>query len=135
MPLTISHKRITSALDVQLYRELIQEGTTGGLVILEDRPNYWDACNIKIHDLEKATVTHLKSAKVLVVTQDPRRASVYEQSRISITIPLDAVPVLTTLDSRSMLGFDAWVDWRQRQPSFGSPLQRRPEVYVRDFMW
>ncbi|KAJ7884323.1 hypothetical protein B0H14DRAFT_3432412 [Mycena olivaceomarginata] len=98
MQLTISHKRITS--------------TTGGIIILEDRPNYWDACNVEIHDLEKTT--HLKSAKVLVVAQDPRCASVYEHSRISIMerISLDAVPASTTLDSRSMLGFNAWVDWR-----------------------
>ncbi|KAJ7875146.1 hypothetical protein B0H14DRAFT_3549854, partial [Mycena olivaceomarginata] len=105
MQLTISHKRITSPLDMQcspllsssdwthrcIYiRELIEEGITGGLVIFEDRPNYWDACDVEIHDLEKAT--DLKSAKVLVVAQDPLRASVrawvvYEQS---ITILVDA---------------------------------------------
>ncbi|KAJ7813133.1 hypothetical protein B0H14DRAFT_3751072 [Mycena olivaceomarginata] len=100
MQLTISHKRITS---------LSARRTTGGIIILEDRPNYWDACNVEIHDLEKTT--HLKSAKVLVVAQDPRCASVYKHSRISITISLDAVPASTTLDSRSMLGFNAWVDW------------------------
>ncbi|KAF8146000.1 hypothetical protein K438DRAFT_1870873 [Mycena galopus ATCC 62051] len=88
MQLTISHKRITSPLDVQLDRKLIQEGATGGLVVWEDRPNYWDACDVKIHDLEKAT--H-QSAKILVVAQDPLRASVrvwvvYEQTRFSITI-------------------------------------------------
>ncbi|KAJ7854617.1 hypothetical protein B0H13DRAFT_2079602 [Mycena leptocephala] len=67
MQLTISHKWITSPLDVQLDRELIQEGATGGLVIFEDRPSYWDACDVEIHHLEKAT--HLESAKVSVVAQ------------------------------------------------------------------
>ncbi|KAJ7938566.1 hypothetical protein B0H13DRAFT_1941628, partial [Mycena leptocephala] len=74
MQLTISHKRITSPLDVQLDRELIQESTTGGLVIFEDCQNYWDVCDVEIHDPEKAT--HLESAKVLGVAQDPLRASV-----------------------------------------------------------
>ena len=60
--LTISKGRITSLVDVKLKyifllvfvspshtdfypfsRELIQEGKTGGLVIFQDRPNYWDA--------------------------------------------------------------------------------------------
>ncbi|KAJ7793658.1 hypothetical protein B0H14DRAFT_3497814 [Mycena olivaceomarginata] len=67
MQLTISHKRITSPLDVQLDRELIQEGATGGLVIVEDCPSYWDACNVEIHHLEKAM--HLESAGVSVVAQ------------------------------------------------------------------
>lgn len=59
--LTISKGRITSLLDVPLQyvfisfgvgkelmgcvrrRELIPQGLSGGLVIFEDRPNYWDA--------------------------------------------------------------------------------------------
>ncbi|KAF8173542.1 hypothetical protein K438DRAFT_1980800 [Mycena galopus ATCC 62051] len=122
MHLTISHKRITSPFDVQLDCKLIQEGATGGLVVFEDRPNHWDACNVKIHNLEKAT--H-QSAKILVVTQDPLRVSVrvwvvYEQSRFSITVhialtlfqPRQHLTLASpTLDSRSMLGFNAWVDW------------------------
>lgn len=43
LQLTISQGRITSLYDVKLDRELIPEGSTGGLVIFEDRPNYWDA--------------------------------------------------------------------------------------------
>lgn len=63
MQLTISKGRITSLLDVKLgyvasvdclinvgtncfSRELISEGSTGGLVIFEDRPNYWDAWGV-----------------------------------------------------------------------------------------
>lgn len=43
MQLTISQGRITSLYDVKLKRELLPKGSTGGLVIFEDRPNYWDA--------------------------------------------------------------------------------------------
>lgn len=41
--LTISKGRISSLYDVNLGRELLPKGSTGGLVIFEDRPNYWDA--------------------------------------------------------------------------------------------
>ncbi|KAJ7351303.1 hypothetical protein DFH08DRAFT_935053 [Mycena albidolilacea] len=105
--------------DVHLLgrRELIQEGAAGCLVISEDRPNYWDAWDVEIHHLEKPT--QLELAKMSVVAQGPLRASVraevvYGQSRINVTISLDAVPASTKLDSRSMFRFDAWVDWRQR---------------------
>lgn len=66
--LTISKGRITSLLDVKLgyvrvvgrgaslllmflvygSRELIAQGSTGGLVIFEDRPNYWDAWGMSV---------------------------------------------------------------------------------------
>jgi alpha-mannosidase len=70
-------------------RELIQEGATGGLVIFEDRPNFWDAWDVEIHHLEKPT--HLEFSKVSVVAQGPLRASVqaevvYGQSRINVTV-------------------------------------------------
>jgi alpha-mannosidase len=89
--LTISKGRITSLVDVQLGRELIQEGATGGLVIFEDRPNFWDAWDVEIHHLEKAT--QLEFANVSVVAQGPLRASVraeveYGDSRISVTVRL-----------------------------------------------
>ncbi|KAF8194040.1 hypothetical protein K438DRAFT_1969337 [Mycena galopus ATCC 62051] len=113
--LTIAHKRIPSPPDAQLDFELIQEGATGGLVIIEDRPSYWDTCDVETHHPEKAT--YLEPAKVSGRRAGPLRASVrawmaYEQSRISITISLDALPASTTLDSCSMLRSDAWVNWR-----------------------
>lgn len=43
LQLTISQGRIASLYDVKLKRELLTKGNTGGLVIFEDRPNYWDA--------------------------------------------------------------------------------------------
>ncbi|KAJ7781792.1 glycoside hydrolase family 38 protein [Mycena maculata] len=115
--LTISKGRITSLVDVQMKRELVQKGATGGLVIFEDRPNFWDAWDVEIHHLEKAT--QLEFSNVSVVAQGPLRASVraevlYGQSTISVTISLDAVPASTKLDSRSMFRFDAWVNWHER---------------------
>ncbi|KAJ7677197.1 glycosyl hydrolases family 38 N-terminal domain-containing protein [Mycena rosella] len=115
--LTISKGRITSLVDVQQKRELIQEGATGGLVIFEDRPNFWDAWDVEIHHLEKATP--LTFSNISVVAQGPLRASVcaevkYGQSKISVTISLDAVAASTKLNSRSMFRFDAVVDWHQK---------------------
>ncbi|KAJ6573329.1 glycoside hydrolase family 38 protein [Mycena sp. CBHHK59/15] len=115
--LTISKGRITSLVDVQLKRELIQEGATGGLVIFEDRPNFWDAWDVEIHHLEKATP--LVFSDVSVVAQGPLRASVqaqvkYGQSNINVTISLDAVSASTKAESRSLFRFDAFVDWHQR---------------------
>ncbi|KAJ7846613.1 glycoside hydrolase family 38 protein [Mycena olivaceomarginata] len=135
--LTISRGRITSLQDVQLGR-----GATGGLVIFEDRPNFWDAWDVEIHHLEKPT--HLEFSKVSVVAQGPLRASVqaevvYGQSRINVTISLDAVPASTKLDSRSMFRFDAWVDWRQRHEflKFELPLAIYSDnaTYETQFGW
>ncbi|KAF8179089.1 hypothetical protein K438DRAFT_1977583 [Mycena galopus ATCC 62051] len=67
MQLTITHKWIPSPLGAQLDFELIQEGATGGLVIIEDRPSYWDTCNVETHHPEKAT--YLEPVKVSVVAQ------------------------------------------------------------------
>jgi alpha-mannosidase len=41
--LKITNGRIVSLYDVQLERELIPENTTGGLVVFDDKPGYWDA--------------------------------------------------------------------------------------------
>ncbi|KAJ6452582.1 hypothetical protein C8R45DRAFT_1083309 [Mycena sanguinolenta] len=141
MQLTISRGRTTSLLDVQLGRELIQEGATGGLVIFEDRPNYWDAWDVEIHHLEKATP--LEFTKVSVVAQGPLRASVevevvYGQSRINVTISLDAVPSPMP-GFRSMFHFDACVDWHQRHEflKFELPLAINSDnaTYETQFDW
>ena len=87
-------------------RELIPEGTTGGLVIFQDRPNYWDAWgsytasvhpvlltdfsqDVEIHHLE--TAKPLEFSNITVVSQGPLRASVraevrYGQSTVSVTV-------------------------------------------------
>lgn len=93
-------------------RELIPQGETGGLVIFEDHPNYWDAwgafayldvnylfsftklllcSDVEIHHLEKAQ--RLKFSNVKVVASGPLRASVvtdveYGKSKITMTVRL-----------------------------------------------
>ncbi|KAF9558502.1 glycoside hydrolase family 38 protein [Agrocybe pediades] len=115
--LTISKGRISSLVDVKLNRELIAEGKTGGLVIFQDRPNYWDAWDVEIHHLE--TANPLEFSNVTVVSQGPLRAAVraevkYGQSNISVTISLDATTATIKPNSRSLFNFEADVDWRQR---------------------
>ncbi|KAG6826715.1 hypothetical protein H0H92_014762 [Tricholoma furcatifolium] len=124
--LTISKGRITSLLDVKLgvmlttptgRRELIPPGATGGLVIFDDQPLYWDAWDVEVYHLE--TAKPLEFTNVSVVAQGPLRASVkatvkYDKSTINVTISLDAITATTKANSRSLFNFDAVVDWRQR---------------------
>ncbi|KIY67661.1 glycoside hydrolase family 38 protein [Cylindrobasidium torrendii FP15055 ss-10] len=115
--LTIDKGRITSLLDVKLDRELLVEGQTGGLIIFEDRPNYWDAWDVEIHHLEMAHP--IEFTNMTVVSHGPLRSAVkadikYGQSTISITIGLDAVSATVKEESRSLFVFEADVDWRQR---------------------
>jgi hypothetical protein len=46
------------AQDVLYRRELIYPGQTGGLVIFEDRPNYWDAWGEVDRWLDLSVVSH-----------------------------------------------------------------------------
>ncbi|KAF8878221.1 glycoside hydrolase family 38 protein [Infundibulicybe gibba] len=109
--LTISKGRITSLLDIQLSRELIPDGMTGGLVIFQDHPNYWDAWDVEIHHLE--TGRPLEFSNIAVVAEGPLRAAVkaevkYGKSKITVTVSS------VKKNSRSLFRFDAVVDWRQR---------------------
>ncbi|OJA11450.1 hypothetical protein AZE42_08844 [Rhizopogon vesiculosus] len=115
--LTISEGRIRSLIDVRLGRELIPRGRSGGLVIFEDRPNYWDAWDVEIHHLE--TSTPLSFSQVRVVAAGPLRAAVqtkvkYGNSTIDITISLDVITATVKTESRSFFNFDAVVDWHER---------------------
>ncbi|KAF6748244.1 alpha-mannosidase [Ephemerocybe angulata] len=130
--LTISDGRITSLLDVKLDRELIAPGQTGGLVIFQDRPNYWDAWDVEIHHLE--TVEPLKFSNISVVAQGPLYGAVraevkYGQSTISVTISLSATSATVRDGSRSLFNFDAIVDWHQRHEflKFELPLAIRSD--------
>ncbi|KAI0654605.1 galactose mutarotase-like domain-containing protein [Cubamyces menziesii] len=123
--MTIAGGRITSLFDVALDRELIPEGETGGLVIFDDRPNYWDAWGPPPEKAKK-----LQFAKVSVAAEGPLRASLkaevkYGQSTINVLcgysssiiagkISLDAIPASLKKGSRSFFRFDAQVDWHQR---------------------
>ncbi|KAI0685236.1 galactose mutarotase-like domain-containing protein [Cytidiella melzeri] len=93
--ITLLGGRITSILDVQLGRELLETGKTGGLVIFEDRPNYWDAWDVEVHHLEK--MTPLEFSNISVIAGGPLRALLravvkYGKSTITTTISLDAIP-------------------------------------------
>ncbi|KAI0944229.1 hypothetical protein AcW1_010259 [Taiwanofungus camphoratus] len=117
MQLTISKGRITSLFDVELERELIPAGETGGLVIFDDRPNYWDAWDVEIHHLE--TPHPLEFSNISVAAEGPLRASIksefkYRQSTITITISLDAITASVKNTSRPLFIFDAVVDWHER---------------------
>lgn len=90
-----------------MRRELIQQGDTGGLVIFDDKPNYWDAwglsnrmflarlldpdlrADVEIHHLE--TRKPLEFTSIRVIAQGPLRASVetevkYGKSTITATV-------------------------------------------------
>ncbi|KAI0351116.1 hypothetical protein OH77DRAFT_1506678 [Trametes cingulata] len=128
--MTISEGRITSLLDVGLDRELITDDETGGLVIFDDRPNYWDAWDVEIHHLEK--FKKLRFENVHVVAEGPLRASLkaevkYGQSTINVLISMDAVPASMKKNSLSLIRFDAEVDWHQRHEflKFELPLSIR----------
>jgi len=116
--LKIEDGRIVSLIDLELQRELIPQGKTGGLVIFEDRPSYWDAWDTEIYSLE--TPTYLKFANIKVAETGPMRASLQAEVKIgsatsvNVTISLDAIPATLRKHSRSFVRFDAEVDWHQR---------------------
>lgn len=131
--LTISQGRITSLLDVQLRRELIPEGETGGLVIFDDTPNFWDAWDVEIHHLE--TRKPLKFDKISVLEEGPLRASLlaqltYGQSSIVVVISLDAVNGSMRHNARPFVNFEAHVEWHQRHEflKFEIPLNIHSDV-------
>ena len=91
---------------ISVRRELIAKGQTGGLVIFDDRPNYWDAwgapsstfdlehwlisfVDVEIHHLE--TAHPLEFSDISVVASGPLRASIkstikYGKSTITTTV-------------------------------------------------
>ncbi|KIK17686.1 glycoside hydrolase family 38 protein [Pisolithus microcarpus 441] len=115
--MTVFEGRITSIYDLVLKRELIEEGKTGGLVIFEDRPNYWDAWDVEIHHLE--TRTPLAFSSLRVVAQGPLRAAIearvkYGRSDIKVmNMPLCLIATRQH-DSRPLIKFDAEVDWHEK---------------------
>jgi alpha-mannosidase len=129
----ISDGRIVSLFDVELERELIPEGQTGGMVIFDDRPNYWDAWDVEFHHLE--TPHPLKFSNVRLASVGPVRAAieaevVWGQSTINVTISLDAITATTKANSRSLIRFDAKVDWQQKHEflKFEIPLNIRSDT-------
>ncbi|KAI0270408.1 alpha-mannosidase [Gloeopeniophorella convolvens] len=137
--LVVSGGRITSLYDVQQQRELIPQGETGGLVIFEDRPNYWDAWDVEIHHLEKAQ--QLAFADIKVVERGPFRSSFeaevkYGKSTIKTTITLDALSGPPWKLGHSFR-FDADVDWHERHEilKFELPLDIHSDLATYETPW
>jgi alpha-mannosidase len=137
--LTVAGGRITSLFDVRLRRELIPQGQTGGLMIFEDHPNYWDAWDVEIHHLEKAQ--QLKFANVRVVESGPLLAAVetevkYGKSTIKVTISLDAVEAPAPHPFNQIV-FSAEVDWHERHEflKFELPLDIHSDVATYETPW
>lgn len=115
--MTVNEGRIVSLIDVALDKELIPEGASGGMVIMEDHPNNWDAWDVDSFHLEKQT--HLKFGSVSILEQGPLRATLgasvnIGQSRMDVEISLDAISASLKADARSMIRFSAVVDWREK---------------------
>lgn len=128
--MTIKGGRITSLYDMILQRELLIKGMTGGLVIFDDRPNYWDAWDVEIFHLE--TREPLSFSKVTLAESGPVRAALRAElklpkSTVKVTISLDATPATFQPNSRSLIRFDAEVDWHERHRflKFELPLNIR----------
>ena len=115
--MTVDEGRIVSVYDVAMDKELISEGMTGGMVIMEDHPNYWDAWDVDSFHLEKQT--HLKFDEINIIEYGPLRATLgatmmVGKSRMEIEISLDAVPASLKTDARSLIRFNAVIDWREK---------------------
>ncbi|KAH9970026.1 glycoside hydrolase family 38 protein [Lactifluus volemus] len=134
--LTVAGGRVTSLFDVRLKRELIPHGETGGLIIFEDHPNYWDAWDVEIHHLEKCQP--LKLENIQVVASGPARGVVeaeakYGSSTIRVTISLDAIQG----PSSNQFIFSAEVDWHERHEflKFELPLDIHSDVATYETPW
>ncbi|KAH9958156.1 glycoside hydrolase family 38 protein [Russula dissimulans] len=137
--LTVAGGRITSVFDVRLRRELIPQGQTGGLIICEDHPNYWDAWDVEIHHLEK--VQQLKFANIKIVDSGPLFGAVvaevkYGKSTIKVTISLDAFEAPLP-HAFSQIVFKAEVDWHERHEflKFELPLDIHSDVATYETPW
>ncbi len=110
--MTVKEGRIVSLVDVVLEKELIPEGMSGGMVIMEDHPNNWDAWDVDSFHLEKQT--HLKFGSMSILEQGPLRATLgttlnIGQSRMEVEISLDAIAASMKADARSMVRFNTVV--------------------------
>ncbi|KAI0248419.1 glycoside hydrolase family 38 protein [Lactifluus subvellereus] len=137
--LTVAGGRITSLFDVRLKRELIPQGETGGLIIFEDHPNYWDAWDVEIHHLEKAK--RLKFENVKIVASGPLRATVeaevkYGKSTIRVTPRLNGYLAPWSHPSDQFV-FSAEVDWHERHEflKFELPLDIHSDVATYETPW
>jgi alpha-mannosidase len=61
-------------------KEIIPYGQTGGIVVMEDNPNFWDAWDVDQFHLEKQT--HLKFGNVRIAERGPVRATLGASLRV-----------------------------------------------------
>ena len=135
--MTVDEGRIVSLYDVALNKELISEGMTGGMVIMEDHPNYWDAWDVDSFHLEKQE--HLKFGQISILEYGPVRAVLgatvmYGQSKMEVEITLDAISASLKGDARSMIRFNAVIDWHESHKflKFELPLDIHNDSAVYD---
>ncbi|KAB8204468.1 galactose mutarotase-like domain-containing protein [Aspergillus parasiticus] len=105
---------ITSLFDVEADREVIAKGGKAGqLVIFDDKPLYWQAWDVEVFHLESRKELH--SSKTSIAENDPYRASVVTETKISenswvkTTISLSA----TAGDEPSYVEFESEVEWQE----------------------
>ncbi|ORX36383.1 putative alpha-mannosidase [Kockovaella imperatae] len=116
LKVTIKDGRLTSLYDTVSERELIPHGQTGGFVIMEDLPNDYDAWEVESFHLQKQR--HLKFEDVRILENGPVRTtlggSIYlDKTQIEVEISLDGVNATSSSDSRGMVRFKAFIDWKQ----------------------
>lgn len=142
LKVTVSKKgRITSIVDLELNRQLIQEGHTAGFVLFEDRPLNWDAWSefsflLLPHDGSRAdssphsthrdvdlfhleTKSEVNATSVKVAEDGPLRASLVASfhlgnSHIKATISLDSIAPVAKVDALSLIRFDTEVKWHEK---------------------
>lgn len=110
--------RITSILDTELDREIIDEGQTAGFVIFRDEPLNWDAWDTDVFSLE--TRSEVNASKVKVVEDGPLRATaeltfhIGPKTVIKARVSLDCVAPVAKAGALSQLRFDVEADWHER---------------------
>ncbi|WVO20440.1 uncharacterized protein IAS62_001736 [Cryptococcus decagattii] len=113
--LKIKDGRIASVYDKILEKELIAPGQTGGLVIMEDHPNSWE----DVDDFHLEKQKHLKFGSLYVKANGPLRGIISTtcqvgRSLIQIDIIMDAIEASVKASARSMIRFEAVVDWKEK---------------------
>jgi len=110
----VQHGVIVSLFDIDAQREVISEGGKAGqLVIFDDKPLYWQAWDVEVFHLESRK--ELPVCKTVIAEDDPNRASVVTETRISdkswvkTTISLSA----SVSSEPSMVEFESEVEWHE----------------------
>ncbi|SCV71207.1 BQ2448_2795 [Microbotryum intermedium] len=118
LKVTVNKKgRITSLIDIELNRELIDEGKAAGFVIFEDRPLNWDAWDVDVFHLE--TKEDVDASSVEVLEDGPMRAAIvatyhFGKSKVKATISLDAIAPVAKQDALSLVRFELEVVWYEK---------------------